>query len=69
MIKLLVVDHHPIIRKGLELLFITSSNMQVAGSVDDGEAIFDFLNRNQVDIILCEIESPRPVPPSETFEV
>ncbi len=59
MIKLLVVDHHPIIRKGLELLFITSSNMQVAGSVDDGEAIFDFLNRNQVDIILCEIDLPK----------
>jgi DNA-binding NarL/FixJ family response regulator len=59
MIKLLVVDHHPIIRKGLELLFVTSSNMQVVGSLDDGEAIFDFLRRNQVDIILSEIDLPK----------
>ena len=59
MVKLLVVDHHPIIRKGLELLFITSPNIQVVGSVDDGEAIFDFLNKNRVDIILTEIDLPK----------
>ncbi|MDO6596186.1 response regulator transcription factor [Oceanihabitans sp. 2_MG-2023] len=59
MIKLLVVDHHPIIRKGLELLFITSSNIQVVGSLDDGEAIFEFLSKNKVDIIISEIDLPK----------
>ncbi|WP_452231142.1 MULTISPECIES: response regulator [unclassified Lacinutrix] len=59
MIKLLVVDHHPIIRKGLELLFITSSNIQVVGTLDDGEAIFEFLNKNKVDIIISEIDLPK----------
>lgn len=59
MIKLLVVDHHPIIRKGLELLFVTSPHIQVVGSLDDGEAIFDFLKRNRVDIILCETDLPK----------
>jgi len=59
MIKLLVVDHHPIIRKGLELLFITSSNIQVVGTLDYGEAIFEFLNKNKVDIIISEIDLPK----------
>jgi len=59
MIKLLVVDHHPIIRKGLELLFITSPHIQVVGSLDDGEAIFDFLKKSAVDIIICEIDLPK----------
>ena len=59
MIKLLVVDHHPIIRKGLELLFVTSSTEQVVGSLDNGEAIFDFLRRESVDIILAEIDLPK----------
>jgi len=59
MIKLLVVDHHPIIRKGLELLFVTSSTEQVVGSLDNGEAIFDFLRRESVDIILTEIDLPK----------
>lgn len=59
MIKLLVVDSHPIIRKGLELLFITSPHIQVVGGVGNGEGIFDFLKQNSVDIILCEIDLPK----------
>ncbi|WP_274475173.1 response regulator [Mangrovimonas aestuarii] len=60
MIKLLVVDHHPIIRKGLELFFSTSHDVKVVGSIDNGEAIFDFLKKNDnVDIILTEIDLPK----------
>jgi len=59
MINLLVVDSHPIIRKGLELLFVTSPHIQVVGSVGNGEAIFEFLKENRVDIILCEIDLPK----------
>lgn len=59
MIKLLVADSHPIIRKGLELLFVTSPQMQVMGGVDNGEAIFDFLKEHRIDIILCEIDLPK----------
>jgi len=59
MIKLLIADHHPIVRKGLELLFSASSNIQVVGSLDDGEAIIDFIKKNPVDIILTEIDLPK----------
>ena len=59
MIKLLIVDHHPIIRKGFELLFVTATNIQVVGALDDGEAIFDFLKRNNVDMILMELDLPK----------
>ncbi len=59
MIKLLIADNHPIIRKGLELLFSASSNIQVVGSVNDGEAIIDFIKKVPVDIILMEIDLPK----------
>ena len=59
MIKLLIADHHPIIRKGLELLFSASSNIKIVGSVDDGEALIDFIRRTPVDIILMEIDLPK----------
>ena len=52
MIKLLIADNHPIVRKGLELLFSSSSNIEVVGSVDDGEAVLEFIKRNPVDVIL-----------------
>ena len=59
MIKLLIADHHPIVRKGLEILFSATSDIQVVGSVGDGEAIIDFIKKNPVDIILTEINLPK----------
>ncbi len=59
MIKLLVVDSHPIIRKGIELLFVASKDIRVVGGVSNGEAIFDFLRHEKVDVILSEIDLPK----------
>ena len=59
MIKLLIADNHPIIRKGLELLFSGSSNIEIVGSLDDGEAILEFVKNNPVDIILTEVNFPK----------
>tara|TARA_R110000868_G_scaffold8606_28_gene44387 strand:+ start:181 stop:807 length:627 start_codon:yes stop_codon:yes gene_type:complete len=59
MIKLLIADNHPIVRKGLELLFSSSSNIQVMGSVDNGEAVIDFVKKVPIDIILSEIDLPK----------
>ncbi|MGB5417579.1 response regulator [Algibacter sp.] len=59
MIKLLVADNHPITRKGLEVLFSASPNIKVVGSVNDGEAILDFVKKNPVDVILTEADFPK----------
>ncbi|GGG32681.1 response regulator [Bizionia arctica] len=59
MIKLLVVDSHPIIRKGIELLFVASKDIKVVGGVSNGEAIFDFLKQEKADVIISEIDLPK----------
>ncbi|APY10324.1 DNA-binding response regulator [Seonamhaeicola sp. S2-3] len=59
MIKLLIADNHPITRKGLEVLFSASSDIKIVGSVDDGEAILEFIKKNPVDIILTETDLPK----------
>lgn len=59
MIKLLIADPHPIIRKGLEHLFSTSTNIKIVGSVDNGEAILEFIKNEPVDIILTETDLPK----------
>lgn len=59
MIKLLVADHHPIVRKGLEHLFSASSDIKIVGSVDNGESLLDFVKKNKVDIILTEADLPK----------
>jgi len=59
MIKLLIADPHPIVRKGLEHLFSSSSNIKIVGSVDNGESILEFLKKEPVDVILSEIDLPK----------
>lgn len=59
MVKLMVADHHPIIRKGLELVFANSRDVKFTKAVSDGEAVFDALADNNPDLLLCEIDLPK----------
>ncbi|OUR92656.1 DNA-binding response regulator [Flavobacteriales bacterium 34_180_T64] len=58
MIKVLVVDNHPIIRKGFELLFESHPEITVVGSIGSGIEIFEFIRRHSVDVIISEIDLP-----------
>lgn len=58
MIKVLVVDHHPIVRAGLKLLFEADSEIKVVGDVGSGIEIFEFVRRFPVDVIISEIDLP-----------
>ena len=58
MIKVLVADHHPIIRTGLKMLLESSSDIQVIGSATTGKEIFDVVGRTKPDIVLSEIDLP-----------
>lgn len=58
MIKVLVVDSHPIVRTGLELFFRGHNEIDVIGSVGSGVEIFEFVRRHQVDVIVSEIDLP-----------
>ncbi|GAB1857727.1 response regulator transcription factor [Flavobacteriaceae bacterium MHTCC 0001] len=59
MIKLLIADPHPIIRKGLEHLFSASSDVKIVGSVENGEEVLEFLKKEPVDVLLAEIDLPK----------
>lgn len=58
MIKVLIVDSHPIIATGLKLFFEHGSEIDVVGNVDNGVKIFEFLRRYPVDVIISEIDLP-----------
>ena len=58
MIKVLVVDYHPIVRKGLKLLFESDPEIEVVGTVGTGIEIFEFIRRYPVDVIISEIDLP-----------
>ncbi|MFT5627964.1 MAG: two-component system invasion response regulator UvrY [Glaciecola sp.] len=58
MIKVLVVDNHPIVTTGFQLLFENHEEIRVIGTVGSGIEIFDFVRNNDVDVIVSEIELP-----------
>ncbi|WP_460219888.1 response regulator [Psychroserpens sp. MEBiC05023] len=58
MIKVLVVDNHPIVTTGFQLLFENHEDIKVVGTVGSGVDIFEFVRRHDVDVIVSEIELP-----------
>ena len=63
MVKLMVADNHPIVTKGLELLFTNSRDIKFVEAVADGEAIFDALKQYTTDILLWS-----PIPAIVDFD-
>lgn len=58
MIKVLVVDGHPVVRSGIKLYFQNHNDIEVVGDVGTGVEIFEFVRRNKVDVVISEIDLP-----------
>lgn len=58
MIKVLVVDYHPIVREGMTLLFEKDPDIEVVGTLATGIEIFEYIRRFQVDVLISEIDLP-----------
>ncbi|APY08869.1 DNA-binding response regulator [Winogradskyella sp. J14-2] len=58
MIRILIVDNHPIVRIGLELFLSSKPDLKVVGKLSSGIEIFEFVRRHEVDVIISEIDLP-----------
>lgn len=58
MVKILIVDSHPIVRKGLELIINSYPDFKTVGLLNSGIEIFEFVRRNDVDVIISEVDLP-----------
>ena len=55
MIKLVIVDKHPVTVKGLEAFFQNSRDTKVVGHLNSSKSVLDYIKTHQVDILLTEI--------------
>ncbi|MNW24704.1 Transcriptional regulatory protein LiaR [compost metagenome] len=55
MIRILLVDDHPIVRTGLRALFENYDDIVVIGEVSSGEEAVEFVKANTVDVVLCDL--------------
>ncbi|WP_198934345.1 MULTISPECIES: response regulator [Glutamicibacter] len=54
-IRILLVDDHPIVRTGLRALFENFGDIAVIGEASSGEEALAFVKDNPVDVVLCDL--------------
>ncbi|TCK65221.1 LuxR family two component transcriptional regulator [Winogradskyella wandonensis] len=58
MIKILLVDSHPVVREGLRAIINKTPDYQIIAGLGSGIEIFEFVRTNHVDLIISEIDLP-----------
>ncbi len=58
MIRVMVVDDHPIVRQGLVAVLGDEPDFEVAGSAASAEAALALIDHTQADVILLDLELP-----------
>lgn len=58
MIKIVVIDKHPVIRVAFDLFFKEDSNITLVKTLQNASDAFDYLASNVVDVVITEIDLP-----------
>jgi DNA-binding NarL/FixJ family response regulator len=58
-IRLVIVDDHPVVRDGLSGIFSGAEGFEVVGLADDGERGVDLVRRLDPDVVLMDLRMPR----------
>ena len=59
MIKVLLVDDHPLVRHGLSELLGGTDDMRVVAAIDDGDGAAAAATEHQPDVVLMDLSMPR----------
>jgi DNA-binding NarL/FixJ family response regulator len=54
MIRVLVVDDHPVLRAGLEAVLRAEPGFRCVGGAEDGEAMWRMLRRHRPDVVVLD---------------
>lgn len=57
-IRVLIVDDHDMVRKGLTVLLENFEDLDVVGEAGDGRAAVDFCRMHEVDVVLMDLIMP-----------
>jgi len=55
-VRILLVDDHPVVRRGLRAMFEEQDGIAVLAEADDGRAALDALAHTEVDVVLMDLQ-------------
>jgi DNA-binding NarL/FixJ family response regulator len=58
MIRILLVDDHPIVRNGIQALLAHEPDIEVVGQTDNGQSLLELLARTPTDVVLMDVAMP-----------
>ena len=58
MIRVLIADDHPMVRKGLSQMVAESGDMECAGEAENSVSVSRLLRQKPVDVLLLDVEIP-----------
>tara|TARA_B100001142_G_scaffold216555_1_gene214715 strand:- start:454 stop:1071 length:618 start_codon:yes stop_codon:yes gene_type:complete len=58
MINIVIVDDHDIVRAGLKRLLENQENIEVVGDFGTGEIAYEFIRKNNVDVVIMDLSMP-----------
>jgi len=68
-IRVLLVDDHPVVRRGLTDLLSSVEDVQVVGAVEDGSEAVEAVREHRPDVVLMDLSMPRMHGTQATREV
>lgn len=57
-IRVVLIEHQPLLREGMELLFARSSDIAIVGSAGVGDAALPLIAERQPDMIILDAQAP-----------
>lgn len=57
--RIVIADHHPVIRKGISCMLKKSKDFSIVGKANNGDELFKSLKEEKPDILIMEIDMPQ----------
>ena len=56
MLKLVILDPHPVVLRGIKAYFKKNNSIRVKGAFEDINDFFSFIKENTIDLVIMEME-------------